>query len=114
MEILKSYMYISINPAKNFYDNFFIHFFHIQDVPYPPPLSRVMEENLKLKNIQRERFLVLNYADEFDESLQQLTIWLQNGKLKTMETIIHGIENTGIAFVDMMSGSNIGKQIVKI
>ena len=114
MEILKSYMYISINPAKKFYDNFLIHFFHIQDVPYPPPLSRVMEENLKLKNIQRERFLVLNYADEFDESLQQLTIWLQNGKLKTMETIIHGIENTGIAFVDMMSGSNIGKQIVKI
>ena len=73
-----------------------------------------MEENLKLKNIQRERFLVLNYADEFDESLQQLTIWLQNGKLKTVETIVHGIENTGIAFVDMMSGSNIGKQIVKI
>ena len=83
-------------------------------MPYPPPLSKVLEENLQIKNIQRERFLVLNYAKEFDESLQQLATWLQNGKLKTMETIVHGIENTGKAFVDMMNGSNIGKQIVKI
>ena len=73
-----------------------------------------MEENLREKYIQRERFLVLNYAEEFNESLQLLTTWLQNGKLKTMETIVHGIENTGKAFVDMMNGSNIGKQIVKI
>ena len=36
-------------------------------MPYPPPLSKVLEENLQIKNIQRERFLVLNYAKEFDE-----------------------------------------------
>ena len=85
-----------------------------KDVPYPPPLSATMSKHLSQKSIQRQRFLVLNHAEEFDSSLAQLAQWLETGKLKTRENIINGIENAGKAFVDMMNGANIGKQLVQV
>ena len=57
---------------------------------------------------------MLNYSDQFQNSLNQLGEWIQKGKLKTRENIVCGIENAGKAFVDMMSGGNIGKQLVQV
>ncbi|XP_077117523.1 prostaglandin reductase 2 isoform X5 [Ranitomeya variabilis] len=85
-----------------------------KDVPYPPPLPPQTEATLKERNITRERFLVLNYADQHEMGLQQLNQWLRTGKLKVKETVVQGIENTAGAFVSMMKGGNIGKQIVQI
>ena len=85
-----------------------------KNVPYPPPISDKMAENLEKKSITRERFLVLNYSEEFPSSLETLTNWVAEGKLKTRENIIEGLENAGKAFVDMMNGGNIGKQIVQV
>ena len=86
----------------------------IKDVPYPPPLSSTIKKNLEEKSIQRDRFLVLNFSDKFSSSLEQLGQWVQEGKLKTRENIVSGIENAGKAFVDMMNGGNIGKQLVQV
>ena len=73
-----------------------------------------MKKNVEEKSIQRDRFLVLNYSHKFLSSLDQLSQWVQEGKLKTRENIVHGIENAGKAFVDMMNGGNIGKQLVQV
>uniref|UniRef100_A0A3B3S853 Prostaglandin reductase 2 n=1 Tax=Paramormyrops kingsleyae TaxID=1676925 RepID=A0A3B3S853_9TELE len=62
-----------------------------KDVPYPPPLDAATQEILCRKNITRERFTVINYMDKFEAGLLQL-----------------------LAFHSVMSGGNIGKQIVKI
>ena len=85
-----------------------------KDVPYPPPICETMQKNLTEKSITRDRFLVLAYENEFKMGLVTLSQWLLEGKLKTRECIIEGIEHTGKAFVDMMKGGNIGKQIVKV
>ena len=73
-----------------------------------------MKKNLEEKSIKRDRFLVLNHSDQFSSSLEQLGQWVQEGKLKTRENIVSGIENAGKAFVDMMNGGNIGKQLVQV
>jgi NADPH-dependent curcumin reductase CurA len=36
------------------------------------------------------------------------------GELKARETIADGLENAPQAFIDMLKGRNIGKQIVRI
>ncbi|XP_068108060.1 prostaglandin reductase 2-like [Hyperolius riggenbachi] len=85
-----------------------------KDVPYPPPLIPQTESTLKEQNITRERFLVLNYADQFEAATLQLRELVRSGKLKVKETVVHGIENTAGAFLSMMKGGNIGKQIVEV
>uniref|UniRef100_A0A4X1TMG5 15-oxoprostaglandin 13-reductase n=1 Tax=Sus scrofa TaxID=9823 RepID=A0A4X1TMG5_PIG len=85
-----------------------------KDVPYPPPLPPAIEAIQKERNITRERFLVLNYKDKFESGILQLSQWFKEGKLKIKETVINGLENMGAAFQSMMTGGNIGKQIVCI
>ncbi|XP_077178841.1 prostaglandin reductase 2 [Paroedura picta] len=85
-----------------------------KDVPYPPPLPPAIEEIRKTRSITRERFLVLNYMDKYPASTVQLCQWIKEGKLKVKETVVKGLENTGAAFQSMMSGGNIGKQIVQV
>ena len=85
-----------------------------KDLPYPPPISSEIEEILKQKSITRERFLVLNYKEKFELATLKLGEWLATGKVKVKETILDGLENMGEAFCGMMSGQNVGKQIVRI
>ncbi|MBP1841733.1 NADP-dependent oxidoreductase [Formosa algae] len=59
-------------------------------------------------------FIVSNYADKFPEAMTQLSEWLGEDKLKYTETIVEGFENTPQAFIDLFSGKNKGKMIVKI
>jgi len=40
--------------------------------------------------------------------------WVKQGKLKYKEDIEHGIENTPRAFIAMLKGRNVGKQLVKV
>lgn len=37
---------------------------------------------------------------------------ISSGKIQVSETITRGIENAGVAFIDMMAGLNLGKAIV--
>lgn len=85
-----------------------------KDVPYPPPLPPAVEAIQKERNITRERFMVLNYKDRFEPGILQLSQWFKEGKLKVKETVANGLENMGVAFQSMMTGGNVGKQIVRI
>jgi len=85
-----------------------------EDVPYPPPLSTETSKILRQREINRERFLVLNHKEKWKEALHFLQKEYNTGNIKSKETIAHGLENAGSAFVSMMNGCNIGKQLVKL
>ncbi|XP_783631.4 prostaglandin reductase 2 [Strongylocentrotus purpuratus] len=84
------------------------------NVPYPPSLPEEIEQIREERNITRDRFLVLNYVEEFPAAIAQLAAWWKEGKLKYKETVTHGLENAPLAFVSMMNGGNIGKQIIHV
>ena len=69
---------------------------------------------LIVKQAKAEGFLVFQFADRFEEGLRQMARWLQEGKLKYRESVIEGIENAPRAFLGMLKGGNIGKQLVKV
>ncbi len=67
-----------------------------------------------VKRIRAEGFLVFDFADRQDEALADLAGWVSSGKIKYRETIAEGIENAPRAFMSMLRGGNIGKQLVKL
>jgi NADPH:quinone reductase len=70
--------------------------------------------HLIVKRATVQGFLVMDYASRFREAIAQLTGWFQEGKLKYRERITPGLENAPVAFMEMMQGANIGKQLVQL
>ena len=71
--------------------------------------------NMITKRARIEGFLVSEFSDQHAEALVEMSEWLRQGRLKYRETIEEGgIESAPAAFISMLKGGNIGKQLVKI
>ena len=67
------------------------------------------------KRARIEGFLVSDFGAKHADALNQMAEWVQQGKLKYRETIAEGgIQKAPSAFISMLKGGNIGKQLVKI
>lgn len=78
------------------------------------PKGPRVENFLIKKSVLMQGFIVSNYAAEFNEGIDHLAKWLNEGKLKSSETIVEGFENIPQAFIDLFDGKNTGKMVVKI
>lgn len=74
-----------------------------------PWLGVVLEKRIRL-----EGFLVTDYGDHLPAALEALTQLWRAGLLQSRETIAHGLERAPEAFVSMLQGHNIGKQLVQV
>jgi NADPH:quinone reductase len=69
---------------------------------------------LLVKSALMQGFIITDYAPRFAEGVMQLGQWLREGKMKYAENIVDGFENTPQAFLDLFSGENLGKQLVRV
>ncbi len=79
-----------------------------------PELGPRLLGALLVKQARAEGFLVFQFANRYDEGMQQMAEWIKQGKLQYHEDIAEGLENTPRAFIAMLQGKNTGKQLVKI
>jgi hypothetical protein len=66
------------------------------------------------KRLTLRGFIVTDHPDTCREYVTKASAWLAEGKLKYRESVTTGIENAPSAFIDMLKGRNIGKQIVQL
>ena len=59
-------------------------------------------------------FVISDHRDLWPAAIRELEAAYAAGELKSRETIAEGLENAPQAFIDMLKGGNIGKQIVRI
>ncbi|WP_315897480.1 zinc-binding dehydrogenase [Dokdonia sp. Hel_I_53] len=78
------------------------------------PQLDAVQPFLVRKSALMQGFIVSNYQDEFGKGMQQLGQWLKEGKLTYKQTIVEGFENIPQAFLDLFTGENVGKMIVKV
>jgi NADPH-dependent curcumin reductase CurA len=69
---------------------------------------------LVVKRARVQGFLVSDFADRFPEALRALAHRLSEGQLKYREAMAHGLENAADAFIGMLQGRNLGKQLVQV
>lgn len=58
--------------------------------------------------------LVFDFADRYHEAIQQYSIWIKEGRLKSREDIHEGIENFHQTFLRLFSGEKLGKLVLKV
>ncbi|RIB12052.1 zinc-binding dehydrogenase [Gigaspora rosea] len=61
-----------------------------------------------------EGFIVYNYKDRYQEAVFELSEWLQQGKIKTRDYVVEGLENAPQALLRLFKGENTGKMLIKI
>jgi NADPH-dependent curcumin reductase CurA len=59
-------------------------------------------------------FIVYDYEYRADEARRAIGYWMKQGRIKIRETISEGIESAPAAFVSMLKGGNIGKQLIRL
>jgi len=83
------------------------------NVENPEPGPRWFGQ-LILRQARVEGFLVPQFSDRYPEGLRHLSTWLREGKIQSREDIVEGLDKAPQAFIGMLSGRNIGKQLVKV
>jgi NADPH-dependent curcumin reductase CurA len=83
------------------------------NVENPEPGPRWFGQ-LVVKRARAQGFLVSDYAERFSEGFQAMGQWLMQGKLKYREDVAQGLENAPQAFIGMLQGRNLGKQLVQV
>ena len=67
-----------------------------------------------VNRLRIEGFIVAEHMDAWPEALRELGALVAAGELKYRETIAQGLENAPEAFIGLLKGRNIGKQLVKL
>jgi len=86
----------------------------ISDYNTTEPYGLKMLRSLLVNRVRLQGFIVTDRMDLYGRALQQLGRWVSQGKLRYHETVAEGLENAPRAFIGMLRGENLGKQLVKI
>ena len=90
---------------------------HYNETELPEGKDRLslLMSNILRKRLTMKGFIIFEeYGDHFPEFLQTMGEWVSEGKVKTKEHIVDGLQNAPQGFVDMLYGNNFGKTVVKV
>lgn len=82
-----------------------------QEHPEPGPC---WTSELIAKSARAEGFRVADFSRQFAAARRRLLAWLLGGELRYREHVVKGLESAPSAFLEMLQGKNLGKQLVQI
>jgi len=70
--------------------------------------------NILVKFLSVKGFIIMNHFDRYPEFQKEVGPLVANGDIRFLEDVAQGLENAPAAFMAMLKGGNLGKQIVKL
>lgn len=67
-----------------------------------------------VKRLRKQGFLVSDFAARFREASNAISVWQALGQIHLAEDILDGIEHAPAALLRLLSGANVGKQLVRV
>ena len=77
--------------------------------PGPRGMMSVIGKRLTIRG-----FIVTDHPDACKQYVAKAAQWLAEGKLRYRENVVQGLENAPVAFIDMLQGNKVGKQVVQV
>jgi NADPH-dependent curcumin reductase CurA len=78
----------------------------------PWPMKNI--GSVLINRIRMQGFIVSEHMERWPIALQELGQGVATGKIKYRETVAQGLENAPQAFIGLLKGANLGKQLVKL
>jgi NADPH-dependent curcumin reductase CurA len=73
-----------------------------------------MWRSILVKRLQVSGFIIFDHWDQYPAFLKEIGPKVAAGEIAYLEDIAEGLENAPAAFIAMLKGGNMGKQIVKL
>lgn len=86
----------------------------ISDYNATEPYGAKMVRSLLTNRVKLQGFIVFDRQDLYLRAVAQLAKWVSEGRIKYHETVAEGLESAPRAFIGMLKGENLGKQVVKL
>ncbi|GMU49091.1 MAG: NADP-dependent oxidoreductase [Candidatus Desulfobacillus denitrificans] len=78
----------------------------------PYPMKNI--GSVLINRIRMRGFIVSEHMERWPTALAELGQGVASGKIKYRETVAQGLENAPQAFIGLLKGANLGKQLVKL
>ena len=78
------------------------------------PYSVKTFQSILTNRVKVQGFIVSDRMALWAQALPELAGWVAAGKLKYRESVAQGLENAPRAFIGLLKGENLGKQLVKL
>jgi NADPH-dependent curcumin reductase CurA len=82
-----------------------------EDKPKPGPANLF---NMTIKRLTMKGLIVSDWLDRQNEFEKEIGVHYQTGRLKSLQTVVDGIDQAAAAFIGLFEGKNVGKMVVKI
>jgi hypothetical protein len=89
--------------------------YNATNLPAGPDRLPMLQGLILRKRIRMQGFIIFDdFAEGFDEFLQQMSEWVEQGKIKFREDLVDGLENAPQAFMGLLQGKNFGKLVIRV
>jgi hypothetical protein len=78
-------------------------------VPGPVNLMQIIAKRLTMQG-----FLVFDFEDMKANFLKDMSSWISQGKIKTKQSILEGLDKAPEAFLNLFNGNTIGKMLIRL
>ncbi len=86
----------------------------VSDYNRPEPYGMQMIRSMLVNRVKLQGFIVFDRQDLYQKAIRQLATWVSQGRIKYHESVAEGLKNAPRAFIGMLKGENLGKQLVKL
>ena len=84
------------------------------ELPSGPNQVPVLMRSVLTKRLRIQGFIVWDFADQEAESMENISRWIREGRVKYREDFVDGLENAPGAFQGLLQGRNFGKLVVRV
>ncbi|HLS81736.1 MAG TPA: NADP-dependent oxidoreductase [Steroidobacter sp.] len=88
--------------------------YNATSLPQGPDRLPLLQTLLLIKRMRMQGFIISDHAARIHEFQRDMRQWVKEGRVKTREDVVEGLENAPTAFLGLLEGKNFGKLVVKV